>query len=120
MGSVHRLDRAAGPELHGAVEGFLAQVPVANTARAYTVPLRALVAELGDHAPVTVLDDEAIADRIAAWFTGRWGTCSGATANARLDALRSAATWWRAQDWITGDPTRRIRRRPRTPTTPDP
>ncbi|MGI8816954.1 MAG: IS110 family transposase [Pseudonocardia sp.] len=45
----------------------------------------------------------------------RWGACSGATANARLDALRSAAGWWRHQDWITTDPTRRIRRRPRTP-----
>jgi integrase len=28
---------------------------------------------------------------------------------------RSAAAWWRAQDWITGDPARRIRRRSRTP-----
>jgi integrase/recombinase XerC/integrase/recombinase XerD len=49
------------------------------------------------------------------WFAGKWGNGAASTANARLDAVRSAATWWRAQEWIIGDPTRRIRRRPRTP-----
>lgn len=37
------------------------------------------------------------------------------TANVRLDALRSAADWWRNPGWITRNPLRRIRRRPRTP-----
>ena len=35
--------------------------------------------------------------------------------NARLDALGSACAWWRDQNWLTGDPLRRLRRRVRTP-----
>lgn len=64
---------------------------------------------------MAVLDEEATVDRVGRWFAGRWGESAAATANARLDALRSAADWWRRQGWMTGDPTRRIRRRPRTP-----
>ena len=90
-------------------------MPNANTARAYAVALNALVGEFGAGTPVGVLDEEASAERVGTWFTARWGACAGATANARLDALRSAAGWWRHQDWIATDPTRRIRRRPRTP-----
>jgi integrase len=48
-------------------------------------------------------------------FARRWGKSAASTVNARLDALRSAADWWRHQGWISGDPTRRIRRRPRIP-----
>jgi integrase len=73
------------------------------------------VSELGASTPVAVLDEEATADRIGTWFSCRWGQSSNATTNARLDALRSAAAWWRIQGWITGDPVRRIRRRPRVP-----
>lgn len=116
MGTVHRLDTGpAGPALGDAVAAFLREVANANTARSYAIALRALAAELGADAPVAVLDDEAVLDRIAKWFAGRWGTAAAATANARLDGLRSAAGWWRDQGWITGDPLRRIRRRPRTP-----
>lgn len=69
MGTVHHLDVApAGPELAAAVDAFLAAVPNANTARSYSVALRALVAELGANTPVGVLDEEATADRIGAWF----------------------------------------------------
>ncbi|WP_440107987.1 tyrosine-type recombinase/integrase, partial [Streptosporangium sp. H16] len=63
---------------------------------------------------VTELNGEAGADRVAAWFAGRWGGAAAATANARLDAIGSACAWWREQDWLTGDPLRRIRRRSRT------
>lgn len=116
MGTVHRLDVGpAVPELAAAVEAFLGEVANRNTARAYGIALRALIAELGETTPVSALDDEATADRVDRWFAGRWGASAAATANARLDALRSAAEWWRTQRWITGDPTRRIRRRPRTP-----
>ncbi|CAA9392683.1 MAG: hypothetical protein AVDCRST_MAG66-1107 [uncultured Pseudonocardia sp.] len=73
----------------------------------------ALAAEFGESTPVAVLDTEAGADRLAAWFRGRWGGAAAATVNLRLDALRSAAAWWREQGWITGEPARRIRRRPR-------
>lgn len=53
MGTVHHLDVApAGPELAAAVDAFLAAMPNANTARSYSVALRALVAELGADTPV--------------------------------------------------------------------
>ncbi|MGW3353731.1 tyrosine-type recombinase/integrase [Nonomuraea rubra] len=73
---------------------------------------RWLAAELGGAAPLTDLEGETGADHLAAWFTRRWGEAAAATFNARLDALGSAAAWWREQDWLTGDP---IRRRARTP-----
>lgn len=116
MGTVHQLDVGpATPELAAAVEGFLGEVTNRNTARAYGIALRALVAVLGETTSVAVLDEESTVDRVGRWFAGRWGACAAATVNARLDALRSAADWWRLQGWITGDPTRRIRRRPRSP-----
>lgn len=116
MGAVHRLDAASAcPQLAGAVEAFLAQVPNTHTARAYRVALQALVGEFGATTPVAALDAEATAEAIGVWFTDRWGSASNATVNARRDAVRSAAAWWRAQGWITGDPMRRIRRCPRIP-----
>lgn len=116
MGTVHRLDTGpTGPALGDAVAAFLREVNNSHTARSYGIALRALAAELGTGVPVAVLDDEVVVDRVATWFAGRWGGAAAATANARLDGLRSAAGWWRAQGWITGNPLRRTRRRPRTP-----
>ncbi|MEZ7132700.1 tyrosine-type recombinase/integrase [Nonomuraea sp. AD125B] len=116
MGSIRRLTPRPGvPELGAAVEQFLATIGNHNTAKAYAITLRALARELGPDAPLTDLEGETGADHLAGWFTGRWGGAAAATFNARLDALGSACTWWRDQDWLTGDPTRRIRRRARTP-----
>ena len=116
MGTRHRLvPDATAVRLADGVEAFLAQVSNPNSARAYRVTLRALIAELGPDTPLVVLEQEPTIERIGRWFTHHWGTASNATVNARLDALRSAAAWWRTQGWITGDPARRIRRRPRTP-----
>jgi integrase/recombinase XerC/integrase/recombinase XerD len=103
----------AGPQLAVAVEAFLAGVANPNTARAYRTVLVGLVGELGAAAPVAVLDGEATAERVGAWFTARWGSAAAATVNARLDGLRSASAWWREQGWIHADPARRIRRRSR-------
>src|SRR5690606_18839827 len=64
---------------------------------------------------LTVLEGEDAADRVAEWFTGRWGTAAPSTFNARLGALSAAVGWWRDQGWLTGDPLRRIRHKPRTP-----
>ena len=109
--TIHRLDVvSAGLALASAVDAFLAEVPNANTARSYGTALRALVSELGASTPVAVLDEEATADRIGTWFSRRWGQFSNATTNARLDALRSAAAWWRIQGWIAGELDLRNRR----------
>jgi integrase len=97
--------------LGAAAAAFLGTVGNANTARAYAIALRALAAEFGEDAALAELEGEVGADRLAAWFIGRWG--SAATFNARLDALGSACSWWRDQDWLSGDPQRRIRRRSR-------
>ncbi|MGN9842263.1 hypothetical protein ACTMTI_29465 [Nonomuraea sp. H19] len=96
-------------------EAFLAAIANPNTARAYAIAIRVLVAEFGEHSALAELEGEADADRVAAWFAGRWGGAAAATANARLDALGSACAWWRDQSWLSGDPLRRIRRRARTP-----
>ncbi|MEV0589102.1 site-specific integrase [Nonomuraea sp. NPDC050310] len=115
---MHRLHPAAGPAgvpaLGAAAAAFLETIAAANTAKAYAIALRALTTELGEQVPLTHLEGDSGADRIAAWFTGRWGDAAAATFNARLDALGSACGWWRDQGWLTGDPLRRIRRRPRT------
>jgi len=116
VGTIHRLAAdAVGPTLDAAVGEFLAELVNHNTARSYATPLRALVVEFGADTAVAALDREASATRIGVWFARRWGTASPATINARLDALRSAAGWWRDQGWIAGDPFRRIRRQARTP-----
>ncbi|MEW9528255.1 hypothetical protein [Microbispora sp. NPDC049125] len=51
---------------------------------------RALTAGLGQGMPLGDLGGEAGADRVAAWFTGRWGGAAAASFNARLDALGPA------------------------------
>lgn len=96
--TVHHLEpKQTGPELSRAVDGFLAEVSSHNTARAYAIALRALVAELGAATPVATLDDEATVDRIGAWFSGKWGKAAAATANARLDAVALDTIVWRTQ-----------------------
>lgn len=39
------------------------------------------------------------------WFTDRWAVASPATWNRNLACVRSACAHWRAQHWISGDPT---------------
>lgn len=56
-----------------------------SIARTYATVLDGLVAELGAATPVGLLDEEATAARVGAWFTGRWGSAAVATVNARLD-----------------------------------
>uniref|UniRef100_UPI003F78ED15 hypothetical protein n=1 Tax=Streptosporangium sp. H16 TaxID=3444184 RepID=UPI003F78ED15 len=74
MATVHRLNASENvPRLGAASEAFLATLANANTSRAYTIAIRALVDEFGERAAVTELNGEAGADRVAAWFAGRWG-----------------------------------------------
>jgi integrase len=116
MDTVHRIEVASvSTQLGDAVAAFLSEVPNANTARAYGIALHALADALGADTQVGTLDGEVTVKRIGTWFASRWGKHANSTVNARLDALRSAADWWRIQGWIIGDPTRRIRRRPRVP-----
>src|SRR5260370_8478837 len=89
-----------------------------NTQRAYRSTLRALAAQFAPPGPrfeVAGLDDEDNAERLTAWFTARWSGRAAATFNRHLDALRSAASFWTSQGWLTSDPTRRLRRRGRAP-----
>lgn len=116
MGTIHQLAaEPSTPPLSEGVEAFLRQVrsKSANTARAYSVSLRGLVEVLGADTPLWTLDSEETADQIAEWFDRRWGQATTPTHNLRLDAIRSAATYWGEQGWITTQPARRIKRHKR-------
>jgi len=112
VGEVVALPNTGRPALGRAVTEYLEGIGNANTARAYTVALRALEKEFGGDSPLDVLEGEHGADRVASWFTDRWGSASANTVNARLRALGSACSWWTKQSWLTGNPLRRIRSRP--------
>ncbi|WP_406314525.1 hypothetical protein OHA77_39665 [Streptosporangium sp. NBC_01639] len=82
-----------------------------NTQRDYRSTLRALTTEFappGTHVLLAELDDEAGVDRLTTWFTLQWSGRAPATFNRHLDALRSAATFWMDQGWLTTNPTRRL------------
>ena len=121
MGELHRLDCGGSPPLAAASAVYLATLSgpeQRNTQRAYRSTLRALAAELappGTAFTVAELDDEDNVDRLTQWFTARWSGRAAATFNRHLDALRSAASFWIRQGWLTADPARRLRRRGRAP-----
>jgi integrase/recombinase XerC/integrase/recombinase XerD len=120
-GEVHRIGQGGSPALQAASAAYLATLSGPeqhNTQRAYRSTLRALAAEFappGTVFTVADFDTEENAERLTAWFTGRWSSQAAATFNRHLDALRSAAAFWAAQGWLVGDPTRRLRRRGRAP-----
>jgi integrase len=121
LGELHRLDRGGSPLLAAASAAYLAMLSgpeQRNTRCAYRSTLRALAAEFappGAVFTVAELDDEDNADRLVQWFTGKWSGRAAATFNRHLDALRSAASFWASQGWLTTDPARRLRRRGRAP-----
>jgi hypothetical protein len=110
VGTIHRLDAAAtGMRLDGAVEAFLTEIPNANTARAYSLALRALVTELGAETPVRVLDEEAAAERIGRWFARRLLAYSGHTSVASLARYARVSPQALARWQETRDPAARRR-----------
>jgi integrase/recombinase XerC/integrase/recombinase XerD len=121
MGELRRLDRGGSPPLAAAAASYLATLSgpeQANTQKAYRSTLRALAAEFappGTPFTVSGLGSEESTERLTAWFTGRWSGRAAATFNRHLDALRSAASFWSSQGWLSGDPTRLLRRRGRAP-----
>jgi integrase len=121
VGDVHRLGRDGSPLLAAAAAAYLATLSgpeQRNTQRAYRSTLRALAGEFapgGTRFEVAALDDEESVERLTEWFTGQWSGRAAATFNRHLDALRSAASFWMDQGWLSADPTRRLRRRGRAP-----
>lgn len=110
MGTVHRLPAGRQVTLGEAASGYLATLAgeeQRNTRRAYSGVLRRLGAEFGAESDVAGLDASAL----AAWFTATWAERAPATWNLSLNAIRSAAGYWRDQDWIAEDPTRLLRPR---------
>nr|WP_237555187.1 hypothetical protein [Streptomyces sp. SID4948] len=59
--------------------------------------------------PLTLLDTPYAAGRIREAFTARAATVGVRTANRELSILGSAVGWWRAQGWLSGDPTAGLR-----------
>jgi integrase len=121
MGTVHRIHSGTSgtrPSVAAAVAAYLATLEhpeTAGTRRVYSSTLRQLVTHLGAGQPLTVLAHASATDELAAWFTDRWGAKAPATFNRNLDAIRSAIGYWREQNWLTGDPTKALRRRTRAP-----
>ncbi|MEU3528802.1 site-specific integrase [Streptomyces sp. NPDC038707] len=110
MGTVHALpSRAPAPTVREAADTYLATIADAGTARTYGVVLDRIAAHYGPEAPLDALTDP---DRLAAWFTGQWGTSAPRTWNTRMNALHSASGYWRQQGWLVDDPTVRLRMRP--------
>jgi integrase/recombinase XerD len=61
--------------------------------------------------PLALLDEPTTGERLDAQFTARTAMADVRTANRELSALRSAAGWFREQDWIRSDPTAGLRHR---------
>lgn len=111
---MHKLQaRTAGLTLAEAAAAFSDTLDAWGTRRVYAGTLRSLLAELGPATPVASLSEPEAAAAIVAWFTDRWAGRAASTYNRNLDALRSAIGYWREQDWLSGDPTRALRRRRR-------
>jgi integrase/recombinase XerC/integrase/recombinase XerD len=68
------------------------------------------VTGLGQHRLQPLVGPSPAAER-----DGRAAVRRPARFNRNLDAVRSAVGYWRNQDWLTGDPTRALRRRGRAP-----
>jgi integrase/recombinase XerC/integrase/recombinase XerD len=121
VGDLARLDRGGSPPLPAAAAAYLATLngpEQRNTQRAYRSTLRALAAEFAPPGtPFTVeqLGTDDNMERLTGWFGGQWSQRAPATFNRHLDALRSAVTFWIDQGWLSADPTRRLRRRGRSP-----
>lgn len=116
MGRIHRLPSpASGVRLADAVRIYLATITVPNTRATYAAALDRLVTDFGADTNVGLLGSEP--DRVSGWFTFVWGAQSAKTFNIRLTALGSACGYWRAQDWLDGDPLVRLRARPAPPDT---
>jgi site-specific recombinase XerD len=116
VSSIRRLhSRQGAVTVHEATAAYLDTLDSPGTRRNYAATLAALTRHLGDQTALDILDAPAAARRLASWFTDRWGRRAPAPFNRNLDALRSATTYWRDQDWLSGDPTRLLRRRGRAP-----
>ncbi|WP_240931192.1 hypothetical protein [Rhodococcus sp. B10] len=48
------------------------------------------------------------AERVGGWFTFKLGGSSAQTFNVRLASLRGTCEYWRAQEWLVGDPALRL------------
>src|SRR4051812_44217527 len=105
MAIINQIAQDPGPTLATAVAAFCATLDAQGTRRVYAGTLQALLAQCAPATPLSSLADPATAAAIAGWFTDRWGGRAAATFNRNLDALRSAVTYWREQDWLLTDPT---------------
>ena len=65
------------------------------------------------HLLLAALDDPGLPPRLATSFAAR---AAGAdTVNRELSVLRAAVSWWQAQGWVAGDPSRGLSRPPAPP-----
>jgi integrase/recombinase XerD len=108
-----------------AVDRFLSAAALGDgSRRIYRIALATWAWGLVDHTPPTgdgrrnatppalplpLLDTPLAAARLRSAFDARSAAVGVRTANRELSILVGAVTWWRAQGWLTGDPTSGLR-----------
>lgn len=65
--------------------------------------------------PLVLLDTPQARARLRDAFAARSVAVGARTVNRELSILSAAVHWWRAQGWLTGDPTAGLRRLPAAP-----
>ncbi|MDX3355242.1 hypothetical protein PV703_18395 [Streptomyces sp. ME01-24h] len=111
-----------------AVDRFLAASRLgAGSRRVYRIALATWAWALVDRPPpagggrrnaeppvvaLALLDAPDTAGRLQEAFSARSAAVGARTANRELSALSSAVSWWRAQGWVSGDPTTGLRALP--------
>jgi integrase len=108
-----------------AVDRFLAAAALsAGSRRIYRIALATWAWALVEHTPprgerrrnaappalpLPLLDTPRAVDRLREAFAARSEVVGVRTANRELSVLVGAVKWWRAQGWLTGDPTAGLR-----------
>ncbi|MEU6764878.1 hypothetical protein ABZ916_20395 [Streptomyces sp. NPDC046853] len=108
-----------------AVERFLSGASLStNSRRIYRIALTTWAWALADRPPpageerrnaapptlpLALLDTGHAVDRLQKALAARSATVGPRTANRELSVLVSAVGWWRAEGWLTGNPTARLR-----------
>ncbi|HEY6798236.1 MAG TPA: site-specific integrase [Kineosporiaceae bacterium] len=85
---------------------FAGEQPPAGSARRGAVPPPLSLASL---------DEPDTAVRVATAYRTRANAVDADTVNRELSVVRAAIGWWRAQSWLTTDPTSGLHRRPSPP-----
>lgn len=101
------------PALSQAIPAFLSgheRIGSDGTRRAYRIALGQMARVLDPGATLAVFDSPEGAERFKAWYRARFSEASPRTRAQKLAIYKSAFRWWRAQGWMTVNPTEGLSR----------